>query len=314
MEMQQLEYFRVIASYGNLTKAAESLHITQPALSRLLRRLEADLGFLLFDRSGSGVSLTEEGEIFLKSVNQALNALNDGLCCCRDLQNKNANSVNVAFSYEALAQMFLPSFLNAHPDMSICSTLCSVDIVQEKLLARNIDFAICANCLTSPDIEWELLMEEELLLSFPRGHPFFGKRKIAVGQIDEIKLVFNESVFDRQSFREICRRYEIAPGVAFSSNDHQSVSQYIGRSGADCAFFVPASYFYNLVVLENRGEPNQEHYTTRIDPNVFTRKVGIAKLKGRTLPRSAELYCSFVKQICAERSVAMQAFIESRFT
>ena len=71
MDFSQLEAFRVIAETGSLTKAAEQLHVTQPAMSAALKKLETELGVELFDRSPNRISLNKTGEIALIHV-QAL--------------------------------------------------------------------------------------------------------------------------------------------------------------------------------------------------------------------------------------------------
>ena len=64
MELRVIQYFLAVAREENITRAAESLHITQPTLSRQLHQLEAELGVTLFERSNHRVFLTEDGMLF----------------------------------------------------------------------------------------------------------------------------------------------------------------------------------------------------------------------------------------------------------
>ncbi len=79
MELTQLHYFVMVAETGNITKAAEKLYITQPALSRVILRLEKELGTPLFDRKGGRVTLNRHGEVFLRHVKPALASINEGV-------------------------------------------------------------------------------------------------------------------------------------------------------------------------------------------------------------------------------------------
>ena len=72
MEIRLLKYFVAIVDCGNITKAAEQLHITQPTLSRQLNQLEADLGVNLFHRNHKILSLTEEGLLFKRRAEEIL--------------------------------------------------------------------------------------------------------------------------------------------------------------------------------------------------------------------------------------------------
>ena len=78
MELLQLWYFREIAHSGHLSRTAEKLHIAQPSLSQMLKRLENELGISLFDRIGKRLVLNENGVwISLKYTDQIFSALNN---------------------------------------------------------------------------------------------------------------------------------------------------------------------------------------------------------------------------------------------
>ena len=79
MELNQLHYFVAVARCENITKAAKELFITQPALSRVILRLEQELGTPLFDRHGGRVTLNEHGRAFLRYVEPALESINAGV-------------------------------------------------------------------------------------------------------------------------------------------------------------------------------------------------------------------------------------------
>src|SRR3954470_14564986 len=72
MELRQLEYFAAVARHRHFTRAAESLYITQPALSQQIRRLEAELGLTLLRRTSKGVELTAAGEDLLRHAERVL--------------------------------------------------------------------------------------------------------------------------------------------------------------------------------------------------------------------------------------------------
>ena len=72
MDITALEYFKIIAESGSLTKAAQQLHITQPAMSAMLKKLEEELEVELFDRSPNRIHLNKAGEVALVHVNTIL--------------------------------------------------------------------------------------------------------------------------------------------------------------------------------------------------------------------------------------------------
>ena len=72
MEMHQLRYFAKVAELGNVTRAAEACHVSQPSLSQQIAKLERELGQPLLERLGRGVRLTEAGRLFRRHADQIL--------------------------------------------------------------------------------------------------------------------------------------------------------------------------------------------------------------------------------------------------
>ena len=77
MELQQLQYFLVAAKYEHITKAANSLHIAQPALSQSIKRLEAELGVKLFDRKKGGITLSASGKLLVEELKPIMKSLDN---------------------------------------------------------------------------------------------------------------------------------------------------------------------------------------------------------------------------------------------
>ena len=77
MEMHQLRYFAKVADLGNVTRAAEACHVSQPSLSQQISKLERELGQPLFERLGRGVRLTEAGKLFKRYSDQILSLTED---------------------------------------------------------------------------------------------------------------------------------------------------------------------------------------------------------------------------------------------
>ena len=101
MDITALEYFKIIAESGSLTKAAQQLHITQPAMSTMLKKLEEELGVELFDRSPNRIYLNKTGEIALIHVNTIL----------RNVEQMKADVLSAAHNGHALHPKLCPQNL-----------------------------------------------------------------------------------------------------------------------------------------------------------------------------------------------------------
>ena len=85
MKLNQLYYFKTVCKYNNITKAAEHLHVSQPAITHAIRELERELGIRLFKRTNKNVSLTQEGVLFFQKSSDILSELESLVDEMRDL-------------------------------------------------------------------------------------------------------------------------------------------------------------------------------------------------------------------------------------
>lgn len=113
MELYQLRQFAAVAKYENMTRAAESLNVAQPAVSKTIRNLESELGAELFERTGKGLRRTEQGDILLRYARTILEAERDahgeieeslhrtgGLCICALSCAERISEILAGFSAE----------------------------------------------------------------------------------------------------------------------------------------------------------------------------------------------------------------------
>lgn len=118
MDVTALEYFKIIAENGSLTKAAQKLHITQPAMSAMLKKLEDELGTPLFDRSPNRIYLNKTGEIALIHVNTILRNVEqmkaDILSSAQQIQ-----TLSISFCDPGVRWFSVPRFSVAHPDVQL---------------------------------------------------------------------------------------------------------------------------------------------------------------------------------------------------
>ena len=94
MKLNQLYYFKTVCKYNNITKAAEHLHVSQPAVTHAVRELEKELGICLFTRTNKNVVLTKEGEFFLQrslGILASLEELIDEMHDLRSLKREESN-------------------------------------------------------------------------------------------------------------------------------------------------------------------------------------------------------------------------------
>jgi DNA-binding transcriptional LysR family regulator len=173
MELTPLRYFRVIAAHGHLTRAARALGVTQPALSSMLKKLEAETGAALVHRSGRGVDLTEAGRVFLARADDALRAADDALSSVRQLMGLESGTIRVGGGATATTYLLPPvisRLRHAHPGLRYYVREGGSRATAAAVLAGELDLGIVTLPVLLPgsdDLACVPLVEDELLLITP---------------------------------------------------------------------------------------------------------------------------------------------------
>ncbi|HLI94706.1 MAG TPA: LysR family transcriptional regulator [Candidatus Baltobacteraceae bacterium] len=224
MELQQLEYFRVVARTEHVSQAAEELGITQPALSRAISRLERDLGVALFDHRGRSVKLNRYGKAFLRHIERALGALQDGRREITDLADRDAGVIAFGFAH-ALGTTVVPdliaSFRQQHPRARFQSLQNASHIILEELEAGDVDLALVSPVPpTSDRIESMELASEELFLVVPHDHRFARRASVKLAELhDDTFVCLREGYGLRTLTDHFCEQAGFTPKIAFEGEE-----------------------------------------------------------------------------------------------
>lgn len=175
MELLQLQYFQTIARTQNISAAAEQLHISQPSLSQVLKRLEQEVGAPLFDRVGKRIVLNAYGAVFLKHVDEAFTALDNAALGIKTMRGTASKTVNLSI---LSASMLLPDLYREikNADPSVLLHILQAD--QEHLPGAD-ELIISSDWkLPSDTASCHVLLNEEIQLALPDGHPLLTRPSI----------------------------------------------------------------------------------------------------------------------------------------
>lgn len=190
MNLQQLEYLKIIAEVENFTKASNLLSVSQPALSKSISKLEEELGVPLFEKNGRNIKLTQFGKIFLSHTNVALLEIEKGIKELKDIINPSTGSISIS-STSIVGTYFMPfiinDFLNKNPHTKFQFTHESVKNIIRSLKSRKIDlgFFECIYTLNIPDeIEYIPIKKEDYVLIVPKNHPLSKRSEVSLKELE----------------------------------------------------------------------------------------------------------------------------------
>ena len=222
MDVRALRYSLAIARFGSFTRAAESLHVAQPALSVAIKKLEAELGVTLFVRKAHRVEPTIEGGILLARAERIFNEMDSAIHEIADAVELRSGVVRLGmppmFGLEYFPSV-IAQFHAAYPKISITVVEGSADEVGGLLDAGGIDIAMIESRRVRPQWKQVQVGREEMVLCVAPGHPLAKRKSIPGSELDGLPMaLFNGTFIQREILDKLCKRGGAKPEVVLQSN------------------------------------------------------------------------------------------------
>ena len=174
MNIKHFQYIRAVAECPTLSAAAEKLFISQPALSQQIRKIEDELGAELFSRDGHSMTLTPQGEIFLRGgtrIIQIYDSLRQEIQLSKAIEVSAVRFGISPFYSQHYLPKLLPKFLAEYPQIKIDITEEISVNLERKLINGELDFCVLPLYPQNEALEYETIYAEEILLAIPQNHP-----------------------------------------------------------------------------------------------------------------------------------------------
>jgi DNA-binding transcriptional LysR family regulator len=195
--LAQIEAFVETARRGSVSRAADALFVTQPALTARLKTLERELGTPLFVRTGRGVRLSEAGRSFLPYAQRALGAVAEGRQLLAEVSRGGAGQLALGAA-PAVGTYVLPAILQrfhaAYPNVQLSVRTGHSEEVLELVLREEVEVGL-VRALRHPEIQSIPLYEDELVLVTTPEHRFAAQDEVVVEELGGEQLI----LFDRTS-------------------------------------------------------------------------------------------------------------------
>jgi DNA-binding transcriptional LysR family regulator len=288
--LNDLQAFRTVAELASFRKAADALHVSQPAFSRRIEKLEEALGVKLLERTTRKVSLTAVGRDFDRKVQQLLDDLDNTLLGIRGVAGTRMGEVTIACVpstvYYFLSQV-VSRYHERYPKIRVKVFDASANQVLAAVAQGEADFGLNFIGGQEHDIEFKPLLEERFVAACRRDHELARKRKVSwteLGQHDFISV--SKSSGNRLLLDQALAGLAGRPQAIYEA---QHVTTLLGLVEAGLG----------VAAVPSLAMPDADHpllvSVPLVDP-IVTRKVGLIRRKGRSLsPAALQLYEFFVE-------------------
>lgn len=222
MDIKPLRYFQAVAETLSFTRAAEQLHIAQPAISMAIRKLETELELTLFHRQDKRVSLTDEGRHLLQQSRRILQALDDAQLEMAELRGLTRGEVRVGIPSMLGSYYFPPilmAFRHRYPTLNLSVIEGGTWQLQQMLERGELDLGIIVAEFVPEALEAKTFLREQMLVTLASDHPLAAQQAISYDAFfDEELVMFKEGYFHRKIVDRMAAHSGHTPNIGFETN------------------------------------------------------------------------------------------------
>jgi DNA-binding transcriptional LysR family regulator len=292
MDKRRLQCFIGVFEKGSVSAAAQALHMTQPPLSVMLRKLESELGVTLFNREANRLVPTPAGELFYLRAKELLNSMNAIRRELGETQSGSRGTVRIGCS--TAASLFLIPDTMAHiADNGLNIT---VDVQEgesgylvQRLRDGQLDLAICRTQQIAKDLNTSVVHSEPLVVALPPGHRLAGRASIRIADLRDEQFLLHSAPLGQgitNSLISACQAEGYSPDVIYWGVETLPMLLMVQR-GLGIAF-APAS-FGQLTL------PGMPTLVPLKSPEINT-QLHLVTLKHARMPPTAQRLIAFMQR------------------
>ncbi len=292
MELRQLEYFQMASRLRNITRAAERLRVSQPNITVAIKKLEAELGIQLFDRSQKQLSLTPEGAVFLNRIELALRNIQDAVLEVNDYKQLQKGTIKIGIPPMMGAYLFpkiFSSFQKRYSHLEIFLHEEASMSIREQLERDELDFGIIIISGASQSLQLLPMSRNQIVCCVPETSPLAKKKALSLQDVaDSSMVMLKEGSFLRQLILSKLEDEGVKPNIVLESNQVGTLKGLVA-SGVGLAFLL------DMVVEDTPGVK-----AIPLSDPLFV-DVGLAWKKDRYISKAAQSFIDFCKEILKQK-------------
>lgn len=234
VELRALKYLIAVAEHGNFTRAAEALHVSQPALSQQILQMENRMDVVLLDRSGRTVRVTDAGQAYIAHARRALSELESGKRAIHDVRDLSRGAVRLAMTPTFTAYLIGPLVAAFHarfPGITVNVLEMSMDTIAAAIEADEVDLGIAFELGRCADIDSVPLFTEQLSVVVASNHPWAERQSLDVESLADGELaLLSKNFVTRVHIDNYLQAAGVAPKVAVEVNTISALVEIVRHS------------------------------------------------------------------------------------
>jgi len=267
MDLNKLKYFYITAKHENMSLAAKELLISQPALSKAITNLEAELEMDLFFRNGKHISLNENGKFLFIEVERVFSVIRDLERGLEERRGEGDGNLSIVTTLPYTFTNIIDLFFDEYPNVKYQQVPLSKENLQQFIENGKYDVCITTEKIEHSNVQWIPLFEEEIFLTVPKSYKEANTGTIDLMKLDNISLIglTNQYSF-RQFTDQFCNLVGYTPIYQVEVEEATTILQMV-KNGRGAAFTPETSV--------NLFEDKIKHL--KIENGKFTRTIGLLK-------------------------------------
>ena len=227
MNLNQLKIFYLAAKQGSLSAAAESLYITQPAVTKGIQRLQKHYELKLFNRFGKKMALTDAGEVLYKIAESIFEMENQAEESLRDFQQRKRGYIRILAS-ESFGSYYLPFIIDRfslmNPNVRVSMDTLPTELIVEKTATLSNDIGFISYPVPHKKLVSREILEDSYQIIVPPGHPFAAKSSIDPADLAGQPLIVHEKESaPRRSIEDYIRRHSISLSIPLELSNNEAI-------------------------------------------------------------------------------------------
>ncbi|MFB5282741.1 LysR family transcriptional regulator [Peribacillus sp. Hz7] len=222
MELRDINSFIEVANHKSFTKAAAHSYLTQPSLSKAIKKLEEELHVELFDRSTRHLRLTDAGQIVYQQGQKVLAAVSELDVLLEELMDITAGTIKIGIP-PLIGTLFFPDiarlFNQKYPKVSLELTELGAKLIRQLVEDGQVDLGIVVMPANEKKFNIHPFIEDEFVLYLHEDHPLAHKQSISLSELrDERFILFSKDFTLHDHVIQACENHGFTPTISYQSS------------------------------------------------------------------------------------------------